>query len=324
MRSEFEYIITAEEKGERLDHYLAGKEEIGRTRSQIHRLIEEGFVEVNKEVPKPGYRIKADDRILVTLPPPVKAEVEPENIPLDIVHEDKDIIVVSKPRGMVVHPAAGNYSGTLVNALFYHCRDLSGIGGVLRPGIVHRLDKDTSGLMVIAKNDLAHQELARQFKAKKIFKQYLALVHGVIREEKGVIEAKVGRHPKHRKKMAVIRGAGDEVRGTRGREAVTHYKVLERFDKYSLVELDLKTGRTHQIRVHLTSLGHSIVGDPTYGHRREEFPVSGQLLHAARLGFVHPGTGKYVEFERDMPQDMKSVISELQKRQGHRGPRAGR
>jgi len=304
MRSEFEYIITPEEKGERLDHFLAEKKEIGRTRSQIHRLIEEGFVELNREIPKPSYRIKKDDRILVVLPPPAKPEVKPENIPLDIVYEDGDLIVVNKPQGMVVHPAAGNYSGTLVNALLYHCRDLSGIGGVLRPGIVHRLDKDTSGLMVVAKNDLAHQALARQFKAKKVFKQYFALVHGVMREEKGVVEARVGRHPKHRKKMAVIKGTG-------GREAVTHYRVLERFNKYSLVELDLKTGRTHQIRVHLTSIGHPIVGDPTYGHHREEFTVSGQLLHAARLGFDHPRTGKQLEFEAGMPEDMEEIVSEL-------------
>jgi 23S rRNA pseudouridine1911/1915/1917 synthase len=312
--TEFEYIITAGGKADRLDHFLAEKKEIGKTRSQIHKLIEDGFVEVNKEIPKPGYRIKKDDRIQVTLPPPVKAEVKAENIPLDIVHEDRDLIVVNKPRGMVVHPAAGNYSGTLVNALLYHCKDLSGIGGVLRPGIVHRLDKDTSGLMVAAKNDHAHQVLSRQFKAKKIFKQYLALVHGVIRQEKGVIEAKVGRHPKHRRKMAIIRGTGDEGRGTRGREAVTHYRVLERFGKYSLVELILKTGRTHQIRVHLTSLGHSVVGDPTYGHRREEFMVSGQLLHAAKLGFDHPRTGKHVEFEARMPEDMEEIVSELRKK----------
>jgi 23S rRNA pseudouridine1911/1915/1917 synthase len=305
---EFEYIITAEEKGERLDHYLALKKEIGLTRSQIHKLIEEGYVEVNKEVPKPSYKIKTDDRILVSLPPPKKPEVKPENILLDIVYEDQDLIVVNKARGMVVHPAVGNYSGTLVNALLYHCRDLSGIGGVLRPGIVHRLDKNTSGLLVTAKNDFAHQALAGQFKAKKIFKQYLALVHGVIRQEGGAIEAKVGRHPKHRKKMAVIGSFETKVKG---REALTYFKVLERFRNYTLVEITLKTGRTHQIRVHLTSIGHSIVGDPTYGHRKEEFKMSGQLLHAGKLGFVHPRSGKYLEFSQEIPKDMEEVVKKL-------------
>ena len=308
MPREFEYIITGEEKGERLDHYLALKKEIGLTRSQIHKLIEDGYVEVNKEVPKPSHKIKTDDRILISLPPPKKPEVKPENIPLNIVYEDQDLIVVNKARGMVVHPAVGNYSRTLVNALLYHCQDLSGIGGVLRPGIVHRLDKDTSGLLVAAKNDFAHQALARQFKAKKIFKQYLALVHGVIRQECGAIEAKVGRHPKHRKKMAVI---GNFETKVKGREALTHFKVLERFKNYTLVEITLKTGRTHQIRVHLTSIGHSIVGDPTYGHRREEFKVSGQLLHAGKLGFVHPRSGKYLEFEQEIPKDMKEIVRKL-------------
>ncbi len=314
MRTEFEYIIAAEEKGERLDHYLALKKEIGLTRSRIHKLIKDGYIEVNKESPKPSYKIKAEDRIVVSVPPPKKLEVTPENILLDIVYEDGDLVVVNKPRGMVVHPAAGNYSGTLVNALLYHCKDLSGIGGILRPGIVHRLDKDTSGLLVAAKNDSTHQALARQFKARKIFKQYLALVHGIMSQDKGVIEAKIGRHPGHRKKMAVIRETSNEKRVTRGREAVTHYRVLERFNNYTLVELDLKTGRTHQIRVHMTSLSHSVVGDPTYGHRKEEFKVVGQLLHAAKLGFIHPGTNKYIEFFKEMPGDMKEIVSRLRRK----------
>ena len=305
MAMEFEFIITSDEKGDRLDHFLSAKKEIGKTRSQVHRLIEDGFVEVNKESPKPGYRIKQDDRILLTVPPPEDLDVNPENIPLEIVHEDKDIIVVNKPRGMVVHPAAGNRSGTLVNALLYHCRDLSGIGGVLRPGIVHRLDKDTSGLMVAAKNDHSHQELSRQFKARKVLKRYLALVHGGLDQEEGVIEERIGRHPVQRKKMAVV---------NRGREAVTHYRVLERFDKYSLIELTLKTGRTHQIRVHLTSIGHPIVGDPAYGHRKEEFRASGQLLHAQKLGFYHPQSGQYLEFEAGIPGDMKEVIDGLRRK----------
>lgn len=308
MQKEFEYIVSSEQKGKRLDHFLASQKEIGLTRSQVQRLIRDGYVEVNKEIPKASYKLKVDDRVYLTIPPPKKLEVLPENIPLDIVYEDKDLIVVNKPRGMVVHPAVGNYTGTLVNALLYHCKDLSGIGGVLRPGIVHRLDKNTSGLLVVAKNDFTHQALAKQFKSKQIFKQYLALVRGVIKQAGGIIKAKVGRHPKHRKKMAVISPFETRVKG---KEAVTYYKVLERYKKYSLVEITLRTGRTHQIRVHMTSIGHPIVGDPTYGHRREEFKVSGQLLHAAKLGFVHPRTGKYVEFEREMPEDMKKIIQYL-------------
>jgi 23S rRNA pseudouridine1911/1915/1917 synthase len=312
MQKEFEYIISVDEKADRLDHYLALKKGLGLTRSQVQRLIKDGYVEVNKEIPKPHYKIKPDDRIIVSIPAPKGLEVKPENIPLDIVYEDKDLIVVGKPRGMVVHPAVGNYSGTLVNALLYHCKDLSGIGGVLRPGIVHRLDKNTSGLLVSAKNDLTHQGLAKQFKAKKVLKQYLALVHGVIKQEGGVIEAKVGRHPKHRKKMAIIRETRDEGRGTKGREAITYYKVLERYKNYSLVEVTLQTGRTHQIRVHMTSIGHSVVGDPTYGHRKEEFKVSGQILHAAKLGFVHPRTKKRLEFYKEMPGDMEEIVRKLQ------------
>lgn len=311
MPKEFEYIISIKGKGDRLDHFLALKKEIGLTRSQIHKLIDDGYVEVNNEGPKAHYKLKIDDRIIITIPAPKKLEVLPENILLDVVFEDKDLIVVNKSRGMVVHPAAGNYTGTLVNALLYHCQDLSGIGGVLRPGIVHRLDKDTSGLLVVAKNDFTHQALSKQFKDKKVFKQYLALVHGVIQEESGEIKAKIGRHPKHRKKMAIIKSTETKVKG---REAVTHFKVAERFKNYSLVELELETGRTHQIRVHLTALGHSIIGDPTYGHRKEEFKVGGQLLHAAKLGFTHPRTNKYMEFEKDMPEDMQETLKILRRK----------
>ncbi|MFC1571264.1 RluA family pseudouridine synthase [Candidatus Margulisiibacteriota bacterium] len=307
----FEYIISADQKGERLDHFLASKDEIGFTRSQIKKLIESGFVEVNKETPKPHYKLKQDDRIIVTIPPPKKLEVSPEKIPLDVVFEDEDLIVVNKPRGMVVHPAAGNYSGTLVNALLYHCKDLSGIGGVLRPGIVHRLDKDTSGLIVAAKNDFAHLALAKQFKDKKVTKRYFALVHGVIKENQGKISGPIGRHPRHRKKMAVITGFASHVKG---REAITHFRVKERFKNYTLVELTLETGRTHQIRVHLTSLDHAIVGDPLYGHRREEFRVSGQLLHAAELGFIHPRTGQQIESSSEIPEDMDRILRILREK----------
>ena len=309
---EFEYIIAKDHKEDRLDHFLAGKKEIALSRSQVHRLIDDGYIEVNKEIPKASYKIKTDDRIIIKIPPPKKLEVLPENILLDVVYEDDDLVVVNKPRGMVVHPGAGRDSGTLVNALLYHCENLSGIGGVLRPGIVHRLDKDTSGLMVVAKNDFSHNALSRQFKARKIFKQYLALVHGVVHDDEGKVEGKIGRHPLHRKKMAIINTYDDRVRG---REAITFYKVLERFKNYSLLEVTLKTGRMHQIRVHLTSIGHSIVGDPTYGHRREEYKVKGQLLHAAKIGFTHPRSGEYLEFFCDMPEDMTSIVNELRRRQ---------
>lgn len=303
MENQFEYIISDKQKGERLDHFLAMQKKAGLTRSQVKRLIEDGYVEVNKEIPRPSYKLKIDDRIQLSVPEPKKLEAKAENIPLAIVYEDKDLIVVNKPRGMVVHPAVGNYSGTLVNALLYHCKDLSGIGGVVRPGIVHRLDKQTSGLIVVAKNDFTHQELSKQFKDRKIKKHYIALVHGVIEGEGDLIEARIGRHPKRRKKMAVI---------GKGRAAISYYKVLKRSNKYTLVDVKLKTGRTHQIRVHMASIGHPLVGDPTYGHRKEDFKTNGQMLHAKTLGFEHPRTKKFVQFEAELPKDMEELIKKLQ------------
>ncbi|MEA3493766.1 MAG: RluA family pseudouridine synthase [Candidatus Margulisiibacteriota bacterium] len=298
-----EYIISDKQKGERIDHFLAMQKKVGITRSQAKKLIEDGFVEVNKEVTQPSYKLKVGDRVQVFIPEPKKLEAKAENIPLDIVYEDKDLIVVNKPRGTVVHPAAGNYSGTLVNALLHHCKDLSGIGGVLRPGIVHRLDKQTSGLIVVAKNDLTHQVLSKQFKNRKIKKHYIALVHGEIEGEGGLIDARIGRHPKSRKKMAVT---------GKGRAAISYYKVLKRAKKFTLVDVKLKTGRTHQIRVHMASIGHPLVGDPTYGHRKEDFETNGQMLHAKKLGFEHPGTKKFVQFEAELPKDMAELIRKLQ------------
>ncbi|MBN2058711.1 MAG: RluA family pseudouridine synthase [Candidatus Saganbacteria bacterium] len=319
MQEAFEFIIPhGDTSEERLDSFLARQTKAGLSRSQVKKLISDGYVEVNKEACKASYQIKPDDRIMLKLPPPKGLEVKPENIPLDIVYQDEAIVVVNKPRGMVVHPAAGNYSGTLVNALLYHLKDLSGIGGILRPGIVHRLDKDTSGLLVAAKTDQAHQSLTRQFKEKQVLKQYLALVHGEVKDNEGLIESRIGRHPVHRKKMAVIEGSET----LKSREAVTHYRVRERFKQYTLLEITLKTGRTHQIRVHLTSIGHPLVGDLTYGHRKEEFRVKGQLLHAAKLGFVHPLTGEHVRFTADLPPDMAEVLRKLQERQAGRRPRA--
>lgn len=305
---EFEYIITPEQKGQRLDQFLASLPELSLSRSQIKKLIENKLVTVNREFTKPSYKIKLDDRVKIILPPPVKPEVKPENIPLEIIYEDEDLIVVNKPRGMVTHPAPGNYSGTLVNALLFHSPNLASLGSPLRPGIVHRLDKDTSGLLVVAKNDFAYQSLAKQIKARTAERTYVALVHGTVKNEEGIIEAKMGRHPVHRKKMAVL---SKQKSKTLGREAITHYKVLKRFKNYTLLEVKIKTGRTHQIRVHMSYLGHPVVGDKTYGKKKEEFEVKGQLLHAQKLGFVHPRTEKYLEFECDLPSDFVEVLQKI-------------
>ena len=304
MNREFEYIVSLEQKGQRLDHFLSLIAELNLSRSQIKKLIEDRHITVNREFPKPSYKIKLDDRIRVVIPPAKELEVKPENIPLDIVYEDEDLIVINKPKGMVVHPAPGNYGGTLVNALLYHAKHLASLGAPLRPGIVHRLDKDTSGLMVVAKTDKAYASLAKQIKNRTVEKTYVALVHGVVKNDGGTIEARMGRHPVHRKKMAVVAGP-------RSREAHTYYKVLERFNKYTLVEIKIKTGRTHQIRVHMSYIGHPIAGDPTYGRKEEELSVSGQLLHAKKLGFIHPKTEKYIEFETGVPEEIRAAIQKI-------------
>jgi 23S rRNA pseudouridine1911/1915/1917 synthase len=304
MNREFEIIVAAEQKGQRLDRFLSFQKELELSRSQVHKLIEDRLVIVNHQPSKPSYKVKLDDRIKIIIPPPRELTVRPENIPLDIVYEDDELIVVNKPKGMVVHPAPGNYSGTLVNALLYHCKHLASLGAPLRPGIVHRLDKDTSGLLVAAKTDLAYRSLVRQFKDRTVEKTYVALVHGVIKNNEGVIEARMGRHPVHRKKMTVI--------GSRGsREAITHYKVLRRFKGYTLVEVKIKTGRTHQIRVHMSYIGHPVVGDQTYGMKKEEWPARGQLLHAKKLGFIHPRTGQKIELETDLPEEIKRLVQKI-------------
>jgi len=235
-------------------------------------------------------------------PEPRPVDVQAQDIPLDILYEDEDIIVINKPQGMVVHPAAGNYNSTLVNALLHHCRDLSGINGEMRPGIVHRIDKDTSGVLVVAKNDHSHVNLAQQIKDKTAVRKYIALVEGDIKEDAGTIDAPIGRHPVYRKKMAVVPG---------GRRAVTHFKVLERFGRYTLIEARLETGRTHQIRVHMAYIGHPVVGDPVYGYKRQSFNLNGQLLHAQCLGFKHPRTGRYMEFCAPLPDYFTDVICKL-------------
>lgn len=291
-----------EDEGKRIDVFLAA--ELDYTRSYIKKLIVDGLVFVNGKTVKPSYKVKENDEVVVNIPEAEKIDVLPENIPLDILYEDDDIIVINKPQGMVVHPAPGNYSGTLVNALLYHCKNLSGINGILRPGIVHRLDKDTSGVMVVAKNDKAHISLSNQIKERSVFKKYVAIVEGVIKDEEGKIEALIGRHPVDRKKMAVIED---------GRYALTLYKVLERFKENTLVEAAIKTGRTHQIRVHMAYIGHPVVGDPVYGFKKQKFKLEGQALHSRVLGFIHPTKGVYMEFEAPLPEYFVRLIEILRR-----------
>jgi len=310
-----DFFVIEESIGSRVDVFVSNQN-IGLTRSYAQKLIDQGFVKVNDRKTKASYRLKRDDKVSIEIPPPKKLEVKPEKIPLDIIYEDDDLIVVNKAKGMVVHPAAGNYSGTLVNALLYHCKKLSPIGGVLRPGIVHRLDKDTSGLLVVAKNEKAHLSLSKQIKERKAARTYVALVHGVLKQNQGIIEARMGRHPVHRKKMAVISQIMSRVSSLKSREAITYYKVLERFKNYTLIEVKLKTGRTHQIRVHMSHIGHPVVGDQTYGKRKNEFGIKGQVLHAGLLGFVHPSTGKYMEFKTPETKEIKDIVARLRKGAG--------
>lgn len=296
--------VLSGEQNSRIDSYLAGRlPDLSRT--YVQKLLDEGRILVNGEKVKANYRIQLDDRIEVRLPPARELKVEPEPIPLDIVYEDSDLIVVNKPQGMVVHPASGNYSGTLVNALLYHCRDLSGINGVLRPGIVHRLDKDTSGLIVAAKNDRAHLHLAEQMKKHTIRREYVALVHNRIAEAAGEIEAPIGRDPGNRKRMAVVE--------RNAKAAVTYYRVIERFADYTLIRCKLKTGRTHQIRVHMAFAGHPVVGDTVYGLKKPHFGLTGQALHAEILGFEHPATGTYMEFQSPWPEYFVRILDKLRR-----------
>ena len=294
--------ITGPEEGGRLDSVLAGRlEDV--TRSHIQKLIEEGFVESedHRKISK-KYRVKMGERFLVTVPAPEILEILPEDIPLDIVYEDDDLLVVNKAQGMVVHPAPGNESGTLVNALMHHCRgQLSSINGVIRPGIVHRIDKDTSGLLVVAKNDKAHTGLAEQFEVHSIERVYCAVVYHTIRQDSGTVDANIGRHPKDRKKMAVVPQ-------NQGKHAVTHYKVIARSDRFTFVECRLETGRTHQIRVHLSHIGHPLLGDPLYGHSRNQWGISGQVLHARDLGFIHPVSGRKVLFTSPLPEHFVKAL----------------
>lgn len=299
-------VINAlpENKGDRLDKFIADNSDI--SRSYAAKLCEDGLVTLGGKVLAKKYKISGNEEIVIEVPEPEELSIEPENIPLDIVYEDSDVIVVNKPQGLCVHPAPGNESGTLVNGLVYHCGDeLSAINGVIRPGIVHRIDKDTSGLLIVAKNNDAHLKLSDQLKERKAMRKYVALVNGNIKEDSGTINKPIARNPVDRKKMAVVQG---------GREAITHFNVLERFMQYTLVECILETGRTHQIRVHMASIGHSIVGDPLYGIKKEKFNLDGQLLHAKTIGFVHPSNGEMMEFTSEIPEHFTKVIEKLRKK----------
>ncbi len=295
--------VTAQavDAGKRADVYFA--EVLDSTRSHIQNVLNEGHIHKGDKQIKPNYKVKAGDCFQVILPRPVPLEAEPENIPLDILYEDEDVIVLNKARGMVVHPAPGHYSGTLVNALLYHCKNLSGINGVVRPGIVHRLDKDTSGIMIAAKNDEAHVSLSRQIQDKTAKRTYLGIVRGNIRTDTGTVETRIDRDPKDRKRMAVV------VDG--GREAVTEYEVLERYGRFTVVRCRLKTGRTHQIRVHMEYLGYPLVGDPRYSPMKTPFSIRGQALHSQTLDFIHPRNGEAMHFEAPVPEDMQKILTRL-------------
>lgn len=294
-----EFEVTMEQEGERLDKYLALIYE-NQSRSFFQKLIKENLVLVNEKVQKANYRVSAEDSVSVTIPKAQEIEILPENIPLDILYEDDDVLVVNKPKGMVVHPSAGHYSGTLVNAVMYHCRDsLSGINGAIRPGIVHRIDMDTTGALIVCKNDNAHVKIAEQIKEHSVTRRYRGIVNGVVKQDSGTIEGAIGRHPVERKKMAI---------NENGKPAITHYRVLERFSNHTYMEFELETGRTHQIRVHMASVGHPLLGDILYGSGKNPYHLQGQTLHAMVIGFVHPSNGTYVEVEAPLPEYFQKLL----------------
>ncbi|MBT9776976.1 RluA family pseudouridine synthase [Clostridium sp. MCC353] len=297
-------IVSEDLAGTRIDRYLSLVcEEI--SRSYLQKLVKSETVLVNQKAVKSNYKVAAGDLIDLEIPEAVEPEIEPEKMDLDILYEDSDIILINKPKGMVVHPAAGHYSGTLVNGLMDHCRDdLSGINGVLRPGIVHRIDMDTTGVLIVCKNDMAHNSIAAQLKEHSITRKYYAIVHGVIKEEDGTVDAPIGRHPTDRKKMSINH--------KNGREAVTHYHVLKRFRQYTYVECRLETGRTHQIRVHMASIHHPLLGDQVYGPAKCPFRLQGQTLHAGVLGIIHPRTGEYMEFTAPLPEYFQELLIKLE------------
>lgn len=295
------FIVNEKDKGIRIDKYLS---EIfdDKSRSFIQGLIEKESIKVNNKIQKSNYKLKPFDEIEVLFSEPEVLKVDPEDIPINILYEDKDIVVVNKEQGMVVHPAPGNYNGTLVNALLFHCKDLSSINGVIRPGIVHRIDKDTSGVLVIAKNDEAHNKLSEQLKDHSMKREYYALVEGRIKNDKGTINKPLARNKKDRLKIAVVEG---------GKNAITHYEVLERYNGYTLIKCILETGRTHQIRVHMSSIGFPLVGDPLYGLKKQKIKLKGQMLHAKTLGFIHPSKNEYMEFTTELPQYFEEILNKL-------------
>ena len=301
----FTFAAEKEDVGTRIDVFLAENME-DLSRSGVQKLIDEGMITLNGGKTKANYKLREKDIIDVTVPEVKEVEILPEDIPLDILYEDSDVIVVNKPQGMVVHPAPGHTSGTLVNALMFHCGDdLSGINGEKRPGIVHRIDKDTSGVLMIAKNDMAHQSLAAQLAEHSITRKYNAVVYNGFNEDEGTVDQPIGRNPQDRKKMAVTQ--------KHSRHAVTHYRVIERMEKFTLIEAQLETGRTHQIRVHMTYIGHPLLGDPVYGPKKQPISLEGQALHARVLGFIHPRTGEYMEFEAPLPPYFEALLERLRK-----------
>jgi len=299
------FLVKEEEHNIRIDKYLSKQIE-NASRSYLQKLIKTGLVLVDETAVKANYKVQEGDSIWVRFPEDETLDLEPEDIPLDILYEDEDVLVVNKSKGMVVHPAAGHYSGTLVNAVMFHCGEqLSSINGVLRPGIVHRIDMETTGVLVVCKNNIAHQSLSEQLQEHSITRKYRAIVWNNITEDEGTVDKPIGRHPTIRKKMSV--------HSKNGRRAVTHYRVLERFGKFCYIECTLETGRTHQIRVHMASIGHPLLGDVAYGPVKSPWKLQGQCLHARVLGFVHPSTGEYVEFEAPVPEYFKRVLDELKK-----------
>lgn len=300
----FSYCASLEDEDERIDKWISNTLE-DLSRSYIQKLIKDNLVFVNGKPQKASYHIKADDDIRFQIPEAVMPSIQAEDIPISILYEDDDVLIVDKPKGMVVHPAPGHYSGTLVNAVMFYCKDrLSGINGVMRPGIVHRIDRDTTGSLIICKNDNAHNSIAAQLKEHSITRKYRAIVHGRINDEEGCINAPIGRDNKDRKKMAVNE--------QNGKPAVTHYKVLKAYKEYTYIECQLETGRTHQIRVHMTSIGHPLLGDTVYGNRKSNFHTEGQTLHAMTIGFIHPSTGEYLEISAPLPEYFEKILKNLE------------
>ena len=298
-----EFTAADEEAGVRIDRCLSDKYE-DLSRSYLQKLLKDQGVTVNGKIVKANYKLQAGDLVQTTVPDLSEPDILPENIPLDILYEDDDVLVVNKPKGMVVHPANGHTSGTLVNAIMYHCQvNLSGINGVMRPGIVHRIDKDTTGALLVCKNDTAHRDLAQQLKDHTIKRRYRAIVSGNLKEDEGTVEGPIGRHPVDRKKMAINE--------KNGKDAITHYKVLERFDKYTYMEFKLETGRTHQIRVHMASIGHPLLGDTLYSNGKSPYKLQGQTLHAMTIGFIHPRTREYMEISAPLPEYFEKILRDL-------------